>query len=806
MYGTHVYKCAFQPLAVTRLYVLRVAAVKTWSGRKGEKEMQLLINRPFAISLHQNSNPRRQLRLQTGLLLLAGAALVLSMATLNAQRQKRTPITTRWAKNVDTTNPLPEYPRPQMVRKDWMNLNGTWQFQSGFANEPIPSGTLRSHVVVPFPVESVLSGIMMHFERLWYRRSFSLPEAWAGKQVILHFGGVDYETEVFVNGKSIGTHKGGYDPFSFNITPYLVSGGPQDLVVRVYDPTDIGGQPRGKQSTNPEGIMYTPTTGIWRTVWLEPVDKVSIRDLKLVPDVDGNQLRLTVNTTESNPDATIHVVVKDVDKVVKSFEGKPNSEMSVPIPEPKLWSPESPFLYGLDVSISAGGTVTDQVSSYFGMRKISIGKVGEYNRILLNNQPVFELGPLDQGFWPDGIYTAPTDEALRSDIETMKAMGFNMVRKHEKVEPARWYYWADKLGLLVWQDMPSPNSYLDRAEAIPPIDKQEFESELQRLVETHWNNPSIIMWVIFNEGQGQFDTQRLTGMVKSLDPSRLVNEASGGNITGAGDINDLHRYPEPSVRAPTPNQALANGEFGGVGYHVQGHSWDPNGFGYTTVSNPDDLLYLYAEYLNKVKDLRDNKGLSAAVYTELTDVMIEINGLMTYDRIPKVDLAKIAQANHFILTMPTYTVVVPTSEQADQNWKLTTTKPAEDWAMPGFVDAQWTEAKGGFGVGNDHAGTSWTSSDIWMRRHFNPGAITAASLANLVVRDMHVGDVEVFINGVLAYTQRGQSTAWEYRSISSDARASVKANADNVLSVHCTKRAENQFIDAGLNVRVSADN
>jgi hypothetical protein len=354
--------------------------------------------------------------------------------------------------------------------------------------------------------------------------------------------------------------------------------------------------------------------------------------------------------------------------------------------------------------------------------------------------------------------------------------------------------------------MPSPDSYLDRAEAIPPVDKQEFESELQRLVETHWNSPSIIMWVIFNEGQGQFDTPRLTSMVKSLDPSRLVNEASGGNITGAGDVNDLHRYPEPGVRAPTPNQALANGEFGGIGYHVQDHSWDPNGFGYTTVSNPDDLLYLYAEYLNKVKDLRDNKGLSAAVYTELTDVQIEINGLMTYDRIPKVDFAKIAQANHFLLKMPAYTVVVPTSEQIPQGWKFTTTKPSDDWAMPGFDDGQWSGAKGGFGSGSEPIGTSWSTSDIWMRRHFNPGTITTDSIANLVVRDLHMGDVDVFINGVRAYTQRGQSTSWEYRSITSDARASVKPNADNILSVHCTQRAGGQFIDVGLNVRVSADN
>lgn len=563
---------------------------------------------------------------------------------------------TRWAKDVDRTSPLPEYPGPQMVRKDWLNLNGVWQFESGFADEPVPEGLLKSKIVVPFAPESALSGVMLHFDRLWYRRSFSIPAKWTLKRVLLHFGAVDYETEVFINGKSVGTHKGGYDPFSFDITSYLVGEGPQDIVVRVYDPTDIGGQPRGKQSTNPEGIMYTPTTGIWQTVWLEPVDKLSIEDLRIVPDVDRNQLHITVKTTDPVKEAKVHVVVKDGNEVVQRIEGKPDTELSAVIPKPKLWSPESPFLYEIEISLNDNGRTTDQVASYFGMRKISIGKVGEYDRMLLNNQPVFQLGPLDQGFWPDGIYTAPTDEALKSDIETMKAMGFNMVRKHEKVEPARWYYWTDKLGLLVWQDMPSPSSYLDQAEAVPPLDKAEFESELRRMVETHWNHPSIALWTIFNEAQGQFDTPRLVSVVRALDPSRLVNEASGDKITGAGDVNDLHHYPEPGVRSPTPSQALANGEFGGIGNHVQGHSWDEGGFGYTNVSTPNDLLYLYAEYLLQLNELNKDKGLSAAVYTQLTDVMTEVNGLVTYDRVPKIDVAKIAEANHFNLAMPTYSV------------------------------------------------------------------------------------------------------------------------------------------------------
>ena len=744
-------------------------------------------------------------QLQSFVLLFVVVAFAFSSVNLEAQRAKRAAIATRWAKDVDVTNPLPEYPRPQMVRKDWLSLNGIWQFQSGLADEPVPANPLRSKIVVPFPVESALSGVMMHFDRLWYRRTFSVPAEWNGKRIILHFGAVDYASEVYINGKSVGIHKGGYDPFSYDITPYLAAAGPQEIVVRVFDPTDVGGQPRGKQSTNPEGIMFTPTSGIWQSVWIEPVNQLSINDLKIVPDIDKNELHLTVNTTDPSRAAAIHVAVKDGDNAVQSFDGKADTEVRISIPAPRLWTPETPFLYSLDISLSAGGENTDQVSSYFGMRKISIGKSGDYIRMLLNNQPVFQLGPLDQGFWPEGIYTAPTDEALKSDIEMMKAMGFNMVRKHIKVEPARWYYWADKLGLMVWQDMPSPNSYPDVAQAIPPIDKEEFESELHRMVETHWNSPSIIMWVVFNEGQGEFDAGRLAGMVKALDPSRLVNEATGFNITGAGDVNDLHLYPGPGVRTPTPNQALANGEMGGIGYRVTGHTWNANEVGNYAASNPDDLLYLYAEYMNDVKDLRDNKGLSAVVYTEVTDVMQELVGLMTYDRIPKVDPAKIALANHFMLKMPTYTAVVPTSEQTGQDWRYTTTKPTDDWTTPGYSDAQWLEGKGGFGSGNDHAGTSWTTSDIWMRKHFNPGSMSTDQMANLVVRDIHMGTVEVFINGVRAYTSRGQNSSWEYRAISSEARASIRPNADNVLSVHCARGTESQFIDAGLNERISAD-
>lgn len=740
---------------------------------------------------------------------IAISAIVLSLycsTGLLAQTPKQAPITTKWAKDMNPANPLPDYPRPQMVRKDWLNLNGVWELQSGLEGDSVPVGKkLSGSIIVPFPVESALSGVMLHFNRLWYRRTFTLPGSWTGKRVILNFGAVDYESQVYLNGKSVGIHKGGYDPFSFDITSYLNPGATQEIIVRVYDPTELGGQPRGKQTTDTGGIMYTPTTGIWQTVWLEPVNNLSIQNLKIVPDIDNSELHLTVNTTEPSSPATVSVVVKDGEKVVRKFSGKSNTELNVPVPDPKLWSPDHPFLYNLDISLSENGNIKDRVSSYFGMRKIQIGKVGEYERILLNNQPVYEIGPLDQGFWPGGIYTAPTDDAIKADIETMKALGFNMVRKHEKVEPARWYYWTDKLGLLVWQDMPSPDSYPWQVESVPPVDKTEFQSELQRLVQTHWNSPSIIMWTIFNEGQGQFDTPMLVSMLKALDPSRLVNEASGGKYTGAGDINDLHEYPEPGVREPTPHQALVNGEYGGIGYLVPGHTWKDKGRGYTNVSSPDDLLYLYAEYAYKLKSLHDNKGLSAAVYTQLTDVETEINGLLTYDRIPKVDVAKIYQANRWTLPMPTYDDILPSSEKIAQTWKYTLTQPTGDWNSLQFDDAQWSEGPGGFGNVKNISGTTWTSPGIWMRRHFNPGNLTANQIANLVVSDYHLGNIQVFINGVLAYSQGGRSESWEHRGLTKEARASVRPNMDNVLAVHCVSKGSEQFVGAGLGVRIPHD-
>lgn len=741
---------------------------------------------------------------------LAGTLALLSQGGAAAWAPKQAPLMTKWAKLVDPKMPWPEYPRPQMVREDWLNLNGIWQYQSGAEGDAVPVGQkLASEILVPYPVESALSGVMEHHERLWYRRSFVVPSSWNGKQVMLNFGAVDFESEVYINGTSVGIHRGGYLPFSYDVTPYLKGTGPQELIVRVFDATDNAGEPRGKQTLHPGGIMYTPTTGIWQTVWLEPVSRTSIKNLKIVPDVDRRRVNITVNSTTPATNASVIVTIKRISTVLKRVVGKAGTVMSIPIANAKLWSPDHPFLYDLDIKLMQGHSLSDRVQSYFGMRKISIGEDHGIKKMFLNNKFVFEIGPLDQGFWPDGIYTQPTEGALKADIQAMKTYGFNMVRKHIKVEPARWYYWTDRLGLLVWQDMPSPDSYIGGGRPVPPVDKPEFEKELLEMVRTHWNSPSIIMWDIYNEGQGQFDTPRLVGLVKKLDPSRLVNQASGGGYFGVGDVFDIHSYPAPSCPAPSKTQALVCGEYGGIGMIVKGHTWTPTGGGYTNVNDAAHLEDLHGEFSGMLKTFRDKKGLSAAVYTQLTDVETELNGLMTYDRVMKCNPAAIAKANHFKYPVATYREVIPTSEKVSQPWKYTVKAPPADWFSPSFDDSGWTQGRGGFGTnppGHGIIGTAWTTDDVWIRRTFNPGNLTPQQIARLVLRDYHDEDIEVYINGILAYSAPGFISNYEYHPLSNEARQSLLPNATNTIAVHCHQTTGGQYIDVGIDEKIPAQN
>ncbi|GHV24859.1 beta-galactosidase [Bacteroidia bacterium] len=582
-------------------------------------------------------------------------------------------LTTGWASAVNPDSPLPEYPRPQMERKNnWVNLNGQWDYAiTGVETGHAPSlpATFDGKIVVPFAVESMLSGVgktVGKEHNLWYQRRFVLPKNSQGKKILLHFGGVDWRSEVFINGQQAGLHEGGFDPFTFDITAFVSHKKEQELTVKVWDPSNDGPQPRGKQVKKPEGIWYSPVTGIWQTVWLEVVPETYIVALKQTPDIDNQQLNIEVETANLKSGDQINITAYDGETIVgMSHNGWALRATPIQIKNPKLWSPEHPFLYDLKISIERKGKVIDEVKSYFAMRKISMqpDKNG-IQRMMLNNEFVFQYGLLDQGWFPDGLYTAPTDDALKFDIEKTKEMGFNLIRKHAKTEPARWYYYCDVLGMLVWQDMPSGDNGGNRWESNPSLlsvskghDKIRSEAS-EKIYRTEWNAimdalypfPCIVVWTPFNEAWGQFKTVEITDWTMQKDPSRLVNSASGGSFFFAGPIIDLHHYSEPAMPRPElfgATKAIVLGEFGGLSLPIAGHTWqEKDNWGYQNLKSSDELLKKYSKFVDDLEVLIE-KGLSAAVYTQTTDVEVETNGLMTYDRriikIPADELKRINQ-------------------------------------------------------------------------------------------------------------------------------------------------------------------
>lgn len=559
-------------------------------------------------------------------------------------------ILTPWAEKVEPSNTLPEYPRPQMTRSSWMNLNGLWEYAIlPKSAETIPT-SFEGKILVPFAVESALSGVARTVGKdsvLWYNRSLTLPASFKNSNALLHFGAVDWQCDVYVNGKMVGSHQGGYDPFTFDVTSTLNKKGVQKISIRVWDPSDDGPQPRGKQVKKPNGIWYTPVTGIWQTAWLEPVPKTYISNTIQTPDVDNKAINVV--TAVQNPldgDQVVITAMKGNEKVAEQTVA-PNSEANLSIADAKLWSPKDPFLYDLVIAVTRKGKKIDEVKSYFAMRKISMKPdASGIQRMMLNDQFVFQYGPLDQGWWPDGLYTAPTDEALKFDIEKTKEMGFNMIRKHVKTEPARWYNYCDKIGILVWQDMPSGdlgNRWENRPGIFGRATDKDRNAESEAIYRKEWNSimeslhnfPSIVVWVPFNEAWGQFKTKEIVGWTMKKDPSRLVNTASGGNFENVGHIMDLHNYPEPLMPDPSlfgAGRVLVLGEFGGLGLPVENHTWqEKNNWGYQSFKNKDELFKRYAELIDRIPYLIE-KGLSAAVYTQTTDVEVETNGLMTYDR------------------------------------------------------------------------------------------------------------------------------------------------------------------------------
>lgn len=574
---------------------------------------------------------------------------------------------------VDKSCPLNEYPRPQFQRDFWVNLNGEFDYAITDENITFPE-RYDGKILVPFAVESALSGVekpVYEKDRIWYKKKFTISKEFNNKRVILNFGAVDWQCKVFINRNLAGEHTGGYNAFSFDITDYIAKG-ENELIVYVYDPTDAGWQQRGKQATMSHGFWYTGTSGIWQTVWLEAVDKSSIESVKLLPDIDHGTIN--VKTTVSNPDSVLTASVFDGDKEIIRKEISLNEDIF--IPDFELWSPESPKLYDLVLELSVEGKVRDKVKTYFGMRKFSIGtdKNG-YSRLYLNNEPYFQNGLLDQGYWCDGGLTPPTDEAMIYDIQKMKDLGFNMLRKHIKTEPARWYYHCDRLGMLVWQDMISGGKELNvvHAGVIPNIQgvlspiasfslkdnkyktfnrgKQEwrdnFKAELFEMINQHYNCVSICTWVPFNEGWGQFDALEIGNAVKKADPSRFVDHASGWYDQGGGDFRSVHRYILPVQLPKKEARPFVLSEFGGYSQIIDGHVWNKKkSFGYMMFKTKESLTAAYKKLYEKQILPLLKKGLSAIVYTQVSDVEFEVNGVMTYDRaIVKIDEDTVKEIN-----------------------------------------------------------------------------------------------------------------------------------------------------------------
>lgn len=570
--------------------------------------------------------------------------LMFSSVIVYAWEAVGTRLKTTWGENLNPEAVWQEYPRPIMERTEWENLNGLWNYAILPASSPAPS-IYDGEILVPFAVESALSGVGKTVgvdSVLWYERKFTIPASWKNKDVMLNFGAVDWKTDIWVNNIKVGSHTGGYTPFSFNITQALKKG-ENSIKIKVWDPTDKGFQPRGKQVSHPGGIWYTPVTGIWQTVWIEPVNSTHISALKSTPDIDLNTIQVECNVSGDKATMT-KVDVFDNGNLIASGKSINREPVTIEMPEKiSLWSPSNPKLYDLEISVSdREGNTLDKVKSYAAMRKFSIAPDHKgIMRLQLNGENLFQFGPLDQGWWPDGLYTAPSYDAMVYDIEKTKDWGFNMIRKHIKVEPATWYTYCDKNGIIVWQDMPSGDSspewqnrqYFDGTEKHRSAESEKtYRKEWKEIIDCLYNYPCIAVWVPFNEAWGQFKTPEIVAWTKEYDPTRLVNPASGGNFYTCGDILDLHNYPAPDMYLYDASRANALGEYGGIGMVVEGHIWAPDqNWGYIEFKSPEEVTNKYVEYAGKLKDLAEN-GFSAAVYTQTTDVEMEVNGLMTYDR------------------------------------------------------------------------------------------------------------------------------------------------------------------------------
>jgi ribosomal protein S17E len=693
--------------------------------------------------------------------------LLLQYSFIQAQNWAPVPgqIMTSWANDVTPENVWKEYPRPQMVRTDWLNLNGLWDFEITDRDTNKIAINYARKILVPFCVESALSGIKETItgkQQMMYRRYFTVPSNWNQKYLILHFEAVDYETKVWVDGKYVGMHNGGYDHFQFDITGFLSKEQKHEIKIVVWDPTNEGSQPIGKQALPAikNVTKYTATSGIWQTVWLEPINDVAIESIKIIPNIDNATISLQTKLVGATQGTRIKIQAFDQGKEIASSVAADDELVSLQLNQPKLWSPTNPFLYDLKLSLVKDGKVVDEVSSYFGMRKISMGRDQEgYMRILLNNAIIYQLGPLDQGYWPDGILTPASDQALRYDIAYLKKIGANMDRMHMKVQPERWYYHCDQLGILVWQDMVSPTKFIDTKSN---LNSSDFELEHNITVDQLYNHPSIIQWVLFNESWGQYDTERLTAALKAKDPTRLVINASGWHDKKVGDIRDFHDYTiHPAIALVTKNddRAMVLGEAGGFDLLIPGHLWTPDlktetklktdwtiDFKKGVVKSADELIEKYTILLDDLFQLK-KYGLNAVVYTQISDVEDEISGWMTYDRkvskLPDTTFAALHQ--QFFKPTITGKYILPLSMNTAQQWNYRFTAPSNDWIKNTTIaDFKLGEAPFGIESNNAHkVNTTWNTNSLFLNKEFTLTALP--SKLSLVA--CNTGITDVYING-----------------------------------------------------------
>lgn len=738
------------------------------------------------------------------------------------------PLVTRWGRELDPEAPLPEYPRPHMVRKEWTNLNGRWDYAIRARGAGAPA-EWDGKIVVPFCVESLLSGVGRRVsanEELWYRRSFR-ADCRPDQRLLLNFGAVDWQCEVFVDGVSLGVHEGGYDPFTFEL-PDLDRATEHQLTVRVWDPSDFGPQPVGKQRSDNSGIWYTPVTGIWQTVWTEPVSKAGyLRTVRISsPRVYGGDvfmralpqdqfeatlspfIEMDVNTPKEANRFGIFLSKNETEPWFSLITGELGANTSTTWHDAKLelWSPENPVMHSLVIRLNEGAEVIDEVRCAFAHREITVRTDGQgQRRVFLNGLPIFLLGPLDQGWWPDGLYTAPSDVALASDLLMTKRLGFNIIRKHVKVEPERWYWHCEQLGLLVWQDIPNPARAANWYPWREPGEGSELEAsapegphikkEIRSIVKANpWG--CIIAWTLYNEAWGQWRTDVMTQGLQKLVPDCIVDSASGGNDFGTGDLRDEHAYPGPAMPPLEDGRVSALGEFGGLGLALPGHLWREDGnWGYRKYDNSAQLTDHYVELLTGLRLLKA-QGLGAAIYTQTTDVENEINGLLTYDReVLKMDAGRVRAANLALqLPSPMIETILPDARTAARSWQYTFKEPPGEWSSASFDDARWSTGAGGFGTAETPGavvGTVWNTPDIWLRTSFDS---EARVLTDALLWLHHDENVEIYLNGELIFGREGYVTTYVPVPI---AKLTLRAGR-NVIAVHCQQTGGGQYVDLGL--------